>query len=354
MLKTPATGDAGNDGSCRSRADPQRDPHPARRALLRGASLAAPASPTRRAECAARASARAAGRRRARRSPASASSPDSTTCAPGASTRPHRARRAASAAPSRILANTRSNGAGARNRSPAEARRRADAFAPSGATPLRRAFVARDAHGFRVDVARQHRARAGPSRPRWPARRCRCRCRALRRGRRALDNPIQRQQAAARRAVMAGAEGERRLDLDADPVRRNARAVMRAVHREAAGRRPASGRPGSPRPSPLRRSARRSAARGRCRAATSSRARAASSGGLSKWISTFQRPSAPSNAAMAVSAVQTLGKRVGEASRGRSRRRRGGRRWYFHCYSWISHFTDRIGRYPLGPNQAPC
>ena len=33
-----------------------------------------------------------------------------------------------------------------------------------------------------------------------------------------FSDPVQRQQAAARRAVMAGAEGERGLDLDADPV----------------------------------------------------------------------------------------------------------------------------------------
>ena len=46
---------------------------------------------------------------------------------------------------------------------------------------------------------------------------------------------IQRHQAAARRAVMAGAEGERRLDLDAEIVRMHARAVVRAVHEEAAG-----------------------------------------------------------------------------------------------------------------------
>ena len=50
-----------------------------------------------------------------------------------------------------------------------------------------------------------------------------------------LGNPIQCQQAAARRSVMAGAEGKRRLDLDADAVRRNPRAVVRAMHREPAG-----------------------------------------------------------------------------------------------------------------------
>ena len=51
-----------------------------------------------------------------------------------------------------------------------------------------------------------------------------------------LEPPIERQQASARRSVMAGAEGERRLDLDADAVGWNARAVVRPVHQEAPGR----------------------------------------------------------------------------------------------------------------------
>ena len=46
---------------------------------------------------------------------------------------------------------------------------------------------------------------------------------------------VERKEAAARGAVMAGAEGERGLDLDADPVRRHTPAIMRAVHDEAAG-----------------------------------------------------------------------------------------------------------------------
>jgi hypothetical protein len=48
--------------------------------------------------------------------------------------------------------------------------------------------------------------------------------------------PVEREQAAAGGAVMAGAERERRLDLDADAVVGNARAVVGAVHGEAAGR----------------------------------------------------------------------------------------------------------------------
>ena len=50
-----------------------------------------------------------------------------------------------------------------------------------------------------------------------------------------LRQIIERQQTAARGAVVAGAEGERRLDLDADVVGPDAGAVMRAVHDEAAG-----------------------------------------------------------------------------------------------------------------------
>src|SRR5512135_2005371 len=51
-----------------------------------------------------------------------------------------------------------------------------------------------------------------------------------------LAQPIQRHEAAARGAMMAGAEGERGLDLDADPVRRHATAIMRTVHHETANR----------------------------------------------------------------------------------------------------------------------
>ena len=47
---------------------------------------------------------------------------------------------------------------------------------------------------------------------------------------------VERQQAAARGAVMAGAEGERGLDFDADAVGGMPAAVVRAVHDKAAGR----------------------------------------------------------------------------------------------------------------------
>ena len=47
---------------------------------------------------------------------------------------------------------------------------------------------------------------------------------------------VERDEAAARRAVMAGAEGERGLDLDADAIARHGDAIVRAVNDEAAGR----------------------------------------------------------------------------------------------------------------------
>ena len=108
-----------------------------------------------------------------------------------------------------------------------------------------------------------------------------------------LAEPIERQQAAARGAVMAGAEGERRLDLDADAVGRDAGAIMRAVHDEAAGRdRRQSGE--ASRDPVLRRDAleaERLGGRGAGRGAASARS-ASSSGGARKWIATRQRPRA--------------------------------------------------------------
>ena len=47
--------------------------------------------------------------------------------------------------------------------------------------------------------------------------------------------PIEREEAAARGAMMAGAKGERRLDLDADAVCRDAGTIVRTVDNEAAG-----------------------------------------------------------------------------------------------------------------------
>ena len=54
-------------------------------------------------------------------------------------------------------------------------------------------------------------------------------------GRAGSANVIERDEAAARRAVMAGAEGQRRLDFDADAVWRHRITIMGAVDDEAAG-----------------------------------------------------------------------------------------------------------------------
>jgi hypothetical protein len=51
-----------------------------------------------------------------------------------------------------------------------------------------------------------------------------------------LEIRVERQQTSPRGAVMAGAEGERGLDLDADAVARNAGAVVRSMDQKAAGR----------------------------------------------------------------------------------------------------------------------
>ncbi len=124
----------------------------------------------------------------------------------------------------------------------------------------------------------------------------------------ALEPRIQRQQAAARGAVMAGAERERRLDLDADAVRRHPGAVMRAVHQEAPGRdrlEPGEARrhpvarrhrlehePPAPPPSPA--------------IVPTSARNAASSGGAPKCASKLQPPSGRSNAATAASPASNV------------------------------------------------
>ena len=51
-----------------------------------------------------------------------------------------------------------------------------------------------------------------------------------------LQHVIEQQQAAARGAVVAGAERQRRLDLDGELVGRDPLAVVLAVHDEASGR----------------------------------------------------------------------------------------------------------------------
>ena len=52
-------------------------------------------------------------------------------------------------------------------------------------------------------------------------------------GRVSLYDPIERDQASARRAVVAGAEGERGFDFYCDAVRAHACPIMCAVNREA-------------------------------------------------------------------------------------------------------------------------
>ena len=99
-------------------------------------------------------------------------------------------------------------------------------------------IVARGAHGAGIDVGREHadaqaRAAAMASTP-LPVPTS-----SMRGARRARLGLLQiassASEAAARGAVMAGAESERRLDLDADAVERHAGAVMRAVDDEAPG-----------------------------------------------------------------------------------------------------------------------
>ena len=63
-----------------------------------------------------------------------------------------------------------------------------------------------------------------------------------------LHQFIDRQQAAACRAVMAGAEGERGLDFDSDAMCRHARAIVRAMHDELPGMDRSKCRRDSPRP----------------------------------------------------------------------------------------------------------
>ena len=95
-------------------------------------------------------------------------------------------------------------------------------------------IVAGHLHRQRIDVARQHLIRSAlaaaiASTP-VPVPRS-----STRRGRCAFSTWSSSSEAAARGAVVAGAERQRRLDLDAELVGRNLRAVMLAVHDEAPG-----------------------------------------------------------------------------------------------------------------------
>ena len=177
--------------------------------------------------------------------------------------------------PSRILAKTRSNGARARIAGAATP----SAFMISTKPPARlsRALARATRTALGIDVGRQHaptqcagggdgeHARAGAEIENAPSSAADQR----------LAQPVERQQAAARGAVMAGAEGQRRLDLDADAIERHAGAIMGAVHDEAPGRDRRQSGEAFAAPNPWPRCARSSsalpAARARPRAATSAR-----------------------------------------------------------------------------------
>ena len=148
--------------------------------------------------------------------------------------------------PSRILAKTRSNGARRQTLRGGDAFRVDDLDHRAGA--IEPGIGARGAHGGGVDVGREHAppqgARGGDGEdaaagaeienPRAPLPGARLGCAHGPAHR--FAEPVEREQAAAGGAVMAGAERERRLDLDADGASRNAGAVMGAMHDEAAGR----------------------------------------------------------------------------------------------------------------------
>ncbi len=112
---------------------------------------------------------------------------------------------------------------------------------PGGTVEAR--ILPRQPHADGIDVAGEHCAAQGPRRrdrehpgpgadieDAAAAPPCRVRRPPAR-----LQDGVQRQQTAPGGAVMPGAEGERRLDLDADAVGRHPRAVVRAMQEEAAG-----------------------------------------------------------------------------------------------------------------------
>ena len=113
---------------------------------------------------------------------------------------------------------------------------------------------------------------------------------------------VERQQTAARGAVVAGAEGERGFDLDADLVGLDAGAVVRAVHDEAAGAHRLSDRRGFPATQSAGATGSMvSAAAAVSPAASATSARKpASSGRSRKWIATCHWPPSSSKAAQAV------------------------------------------------------
>ena len=138
--------------------------------------------------------------------------------------------------PSRMLAKTRSYGAPWRDASGGNAVRLHDLH--RRAHLVEAGVGARDADGAGVDVGRQHAAaqRAGGGDGEDAAAGAEIEdAPTATPPRQRLAKAIERKETAARGAVMAGAEGERRLDFDADAVDRDAGAVVGAVHDKTAG-----------------------------------------------------------------------------------------------------------------------
>ena len=114
----------------------------------------------------------------------------------------------------------------------------------SAAARFNRAFPTRNCNRFRIDLGGDNppvqrsrgpdgkNAAAGPDVEDFRRRSAGvCAFRLAQR----FAHPVEGEQAAARRAVMAAAERKRRLDFNADAVDRNAAAIMRAVHQKTAG-----------------------------------------------------------------------------------------------------------------------
>ncbi len=133
----------------------------------------------------------------------------------------------------RIFASTRSNGARARNCGAEKpvAQIELDKIADG----VQRGILPRHDRRTRIDVAGQHfspqRLGRGDSENAGAGAEIENAPRHL-----AAQHLIEQQQAAARGAVVAGAERQRGLDLDAELVRRHVRAIMPTVDDETAGR----------------------------------------------------------------------------------------------------------------------
>lgn len=111
--------------------------------------------------------------------------------------------------------------------------RRVDGF-DEAADPVEPRVLCRDDRRARVDVGGEH------ARTQELGRRDREHARARAEienapGATAAEQRVEQDQASARGAVMTGAEGERRLDFDADRVRRDPAAIMAPMHDEASG-----------------------------------------------------------------------------------------------------------------------